>query len=327
MTAKGNESRADYFSLVDHHPIQMATLLGMVAVIAGALFWGMLPLLEVSFSEYLLGEVINDGTDVQYLIDQKSESRETDYFTYWAIDIYKNTSNEARYWVNPLISLFMPCVFIGILGALIISSLLPMSTGYVKQKIERIIAGFLDEITLRTYGFHSAKERKHIADQILKADLRDLHDFEREWDMSLQDLVAMHRGLKWTQSSSGYQLTHFMDGFRIYMRFYFTQNYSNIILGLVYVGAAVLIIIIGLRGLKFIPATEPSLVFFSLGLEFSLLILYAITIMFSREEEESKSTHGEVSMHGGSGNRVTTFASQKEAENLLNMFIKKKKLD
>lgn len=323
---KEADKRAEYFSLVEHHPIQKASLLALIFIIAIGIFLAILPVLELSFSDYLLGEVISDGSEVQYLIDERSESRETDYLSYWAIDIYKGSSNEARYWVNPFLSIFIPCLFFGIVLGLALSAILPMSIGYVRQKIERIVAGFLDEVTLKAFGFHSAKERQHIADKILNADLRDLHDYEREWNESLQDLIAMHKGLKWINASWAYKLSHFMDGFRIYMRFYFTQNYSNLILGLVYLGAAVLIIIIGLRGLKFIPATEPSLVFFSLGLEFSLLILYAITIMFSRDDEEQTHKHKESPGAAAlSARGVTDFSSQKEAENLLNMFIKKRK--
>jgi hypothetical protein len=104
------------------------------------------------------------------------------------------------------------------------------------------------------------------------------------------------------------------------MKFYVTKKYANFILGLVYFGAAVLIIIIGLRGLKFIPAQEPSLVFFSLGLEFCLLVTYAITLMFGKDENENESYSSEEL----SSDRVLLgreFSSGKETEELLKMFI------
>jgi hypothetical protein len=88
---------------------------------------------------------------------------------------------------------------------------------------------------------------------------------------------------------------------------------------MVYVGAAVLIVIIGLRGLKFIPATEPSLVFFALGLEFSLLITYAITLMYSKPDEvidlKVNQTNNEVIALG------KEFSEAKELESLLRVFI------
>ena len=73
---------------------------------------------------------------------------------------------------------------------------------------------------------------------------------------------------------------------KFYMREYFTNRYSNAILGLVYMGAAVLIIVIGIRGLKFLPATDPSVVLGALGLEFMLLITYAVVLMSGRTDED-----------------------------------------
>ena len=104
------------------------------------------------------------------------------------------------------------------------------------------------------------------------------------------------------------------------MKFYVTKKYSNFILGLVYFGAAILIIIIGLRGLKFIPAQEPSLVFFSLGLEFCLLVTYAITLMFGKDDNEVAN----IDLEKGSSDRLLLgreFSSGKETEELLKMFI------
>jgi hypothetical protein len=83
------------------------------------------------------------------------------------------------------------------------------------------------------------------------------------------------------------------------MREYFTDRYSNAILGLVYIGAAILIIVIGIRGLKFLPATDPSVVLGALGLEFMLLITYAVVLMYGRTEEPSHAagaTHGDSSI-------------------------------
>ena len=89
-------------------------------------------------------------------------------------------------------------------------------------------------------------------------------------------------------------------------------------------GAAFLIIIIGLRGLKFIPSTQPSLVFFALGLEFNMLFTYAFTLMFSRQEDESKDT-----LSGNSKHEMemlsNQFGSDKQVERLLRVFIKSTK--
>jgi hypothetical protein len=106
----------------------------------------------------------------------------------------------------------------------------------------------------------------------------------------------------------------------MYMRFYFSVKYSNTILGFVYIGAGVLIIIIGLRGLKFIPQTQPSLVIFALGLEFSLLITYAFTLMYTKQEEES-TDHQPQQLQQDNALLTNNLGNMKEIENLLKVFI------
>lgn len=74
-------------------------------------------------------------------------------------------------------------------------------------------------------------------------------------------------------------------GLRLYLAHHFSEKYSNNVTGLAYAGAAVLIIAVGIRGLKFIPANKPSLILFAILLEFTLLSLMAITIFYTEEEE------------------------------------------
>ena len=97
---------------------------------------------------------------------------------------------------------------------------------------------------------------------------------------------------------------------------------------MVYIGAAVLIIIIGMRGLKFIPSSQPSVIFFSLGLEFSVLVTYAFTVMYSRSDsefEQEKSNKFEMKQNTFS----LDLGNSKEVENLLRAFIRtpKKQLE
>ena len=72
---------------------------------------------------------------------------------------------------------------------------------------------------------------------------------------------------------------------RLYMSHHFTEGYSNTVTGLAYFGAAILIIIIGIRGLKFIPATRPSLILGAIFLEGAMLALMAFTLLYTQEEE------------------------------------------
>lgn len=78
-----------------------------------------------------------------------------------------------------------------------------------------------------------------------------------------------------------------LGGMATYMRFHFTEEYSNVVTGMAYGGAAFLIFVVGIRGLKFIPATKPSFILFALGIEFSMLVLLAITMIFTVEEERT----------------------------------------
>lgn len=74
-------------------------------------------------------------------------------------------------------------------------------------------------------------------------------------------------------------------GFRLYMAHHFSEKYSNTVTGLAYGGAAVLIVAVGIRGLKFIPASKPSFILFAIFLEFTMLSLMAITLIYTEGEE------------------------------------------
>jgi hypothetical protein len=79
----------------------------------------------------------------------------------------------------------------------------------------------------------------------------------------------------------------FMSGIATYMKFHFAEHYANTVQGLAYAGAAFLIIMIGIRGLKFIPAEQPSPILMALGVEFSLLSLLALSLLYTEEEERT----------------------------------------
>jgi hypothetical protein len=72
-----------------------------------------------------------------------------------------------------------------------------------------------------------------------------------------------------------------------YMRFHFTEEYSNVVTGMAYGGAAFLIFVVGIRGLKFISKEHPSFILFALGIEFAMLVLLATTMIFTVEEERT----------------------------------------
>jgi hypothetical protein len=96
----------------------------------------------------------------------------------------------------------------------------------------------------------------------------------------LSEIADTRDGLAWKRN-------HFLigAGLRLYLAHHFSEKYSNNVTGMAYAGAAVLIIAVGIRGLKFIPPSRPSFIFFAILLEFTLLSLMAITIFYTEEEE------------------------------------------
>ena len=89
------------------------------------------------------------------------------------------------------------------------------------------------------------------------------------------------------RAARDYQKFHLriFPGLRLYMVHHFSHKYSNIVTGFAYGGAAFLIIAVGIRGLKFIPATRPSLIFFAILMEFTMLSLLAVVLFYTEGEE------------------------------------------
>lgn len=312
-----------YFDLAEHSSTQKLLFVavfiaGVVLVFLGAF----LPLMEFLFRVYLEGIVYNKtGEILQDVIDPK-KTKTMNYITLWAIDIYKKTPQETRYWFEPITSLLIPSLIFGVGAAIYSTTLLNPKFGFMRQKIEREIANFISKIAY-SENEHYSDDPTEIEDRIISANLRELYTLSEKWKINVEDLKALRRALIWKNSNIITQILKINDGLTMYMRYYFTVKYGNAVLGLVYMGAAVLIIIIGLRGLKFIPSTQPSLVFFALGLEFSLLITYAFTLMYGKQDEET----GTLTTSTESDHLELFSASKpvnsKEAENLLRLFMKK----
>ncbi len=320
---KSIKTTKEYFELTEHNSRQIL-IFSIITIFWVVIFLELLlPLMHYFFSSFLKGVVYNKtGEVLQYSVEDSDTKAITSYLFSWAIDLNKGTSLVARYWFNPFLTLILQSTLFAFGISALITSILPRSVGYMHQKIEREIASLIDKIAFIKFGYHSENRHSEVIDDILHADLIHLQTYVDEFKMPLDDIKILHKAIKWDSSSLLYRIFHVNDGIRMYMRFYFTVRYNNTILGLVYMGAAVLIIIIGLRGLKFIPPTEPSLVLFALGLEFTLLIIYAIVMIYSRQEDEftpeQATSHNEVLMLG------KDFGSSKEIENLLRVFINKK---
>lgn len=99
-------------------------------------------------------------------------------------------------------------------------------------------------------------------------------------DFVLKEIDDTRGGIEWSHNRG-----KFLAGLRLYMSHHFTEKYSNNVTGMAYFGAAILIVIIGVRGLKFIPPTRPSLILASISLEGSMLALLAFGLIYTEEEE------------------------------------------
>jgi hypothetical protein len=99
-------------------------------------------------------------------------------------------------------------------------------------------------------------------------------------DFIVKEIEDTKDGLIWRKNH-----LLFLKGLRLYMAHHFTEKYSNNVTGMAYGGAGFLIVAIGIRGLKFIPATKPSFIMLAIFLEFTMLFLLAVTLFYTEEEE------------------------------------------
>jgi len=99
-------------------------------------------------------------------------------------------------------------------------------------------------------------------------------------DFVVTEVIDTKNALEWRSN-------HFKmgKGFKLYMAHHFTEQFSNNVTGMAYGGAAVLIVGVGIRGLKFIPADRPSVILFVIFLEFTMLVLLAVTMFYTENEE------------------------------------------
>lgn len=311
----------NYFDLIEHNKIQLIVFFLLFLIFLVGIFYITINVAESIIGDYLSGTIYNDGKILAFNKETPNVELQTSYYKNWAIDIYEKTPQESRYWISPILSFVIPSALIAFALAAIVSALIPQGIGFIRQKIEREIINALDKISYKKNGTHSYDGNDELANELMSANMRDLHSYVTEYGISLEDLKALNRGLLWLNGSFVYKFFNLHHGFTIYLRFYFAEKYTNSVMGLVYMGAAFLIIIIGMRGLKFIPSTQPSLVLFALGLEFSMLVVYAVTLMFSKEEDslnEKKQSSPEENVF-----LSKDFGNTREVEKLLRMFLKK----
>lgn len=315
------KTNKSFLELSEHDFQQRIVFIALLILSGGVFFVFLLPLTEILIQNFLSGEVRNSGEMVEYSLQQALPLIETSYYFHWAVDLYVKTPDWARYWFNPTLALVLPSILFGAFFAITITILLPENIGFMSRKIEREIISVVHRYSYLRCGYYSKKEEDLLSSEIINTSLRELNEMAEELGIPLEDLKILKKALIWRNSRFIGRLLKINDGFRMYMRMHFTVKYSNTVLGMVYIGAAVLIVIIGLRGLKLVPSTQPSIILFALSLEFCFLILYAITVIYSKEEDESdKDSHQKPKIEQSLSNG--SLGSAKEIERMLRVFLK-----
>jgi len=208
-----------------------------------------------------------------------------------------------------LISMFMP-IGIGYMSALFYGQIyatevkLRLQTGFTNRIIDLLV---MPDEQFRNVDSNEARSAfRTIWDRTVTEDLASAHTMQtfddiyydevdnvvfrneiiykriKEFysDFLLKEIEDTKAGIRWADNH-----LLFFNGLTLYMSHHFCEKYQNTVTGMAYGGAAFLIVFIGIRGLKFIPADKPSFIFLAIILEFSMLMLMAITLLFTEGEE------------------------------------------
>ncbi len=276
MADAGNTTREEYVRLTEHSPVQLVIFTALTLSSGIWVFlYVALPFLDLFFAEFLDAEIVRGSGFSEYLT--------------WEVAVTEaHTADTRDIIINPLLAFIPFCASFGLAVAFYVTAMLPPKYGYVYQKIQREIVNSLDKVARIIYHENVETEHREVEKRLIELDIRHIHELAAIHNISFDELKTLRRALIWRKLSGIRKMLNAHDGIRLYMRNYFTIEYGNGMLGIVYIGAAVLIIVIGLRGLKFIPASAPSVVVFALNLEFILLLAYAVTVIYTKEEEQAK---------------------------------------
>lgn len=180
--------------------------------------------------------------------------------------------------IQPWVTFGIFSVFFGFIMATVITSLLPRQIGYMSNKIEREIDNTINRIDEQTGDKISRDEIERITSPNSKDDLSPI---EKQFGpVIISEIEDVRNARRWKKNK-----LLVTKGLRLYMTRHFSEKYSNNVQGFAYGGAALLIVIIGIRGLKFIPPTQPSILLAAITLEFTMLVLLAVTLFYTEEEQ------------------------------------------
>jgi hypothetical protein len=253
-------------------------------------------------------------------------------------------NGQTLYFVNPYYA-FMPLhIFLAGVVAFLVSMFLPKGSsiawvrGKVLREFERV--GFLLEKQFDAHDVDLAAILGVNSDQ--REHLLRFTTLPQVVINEIDDYIAIR---SWVEGKSGNPLTPI----KFYFRYRISAAYGNLIQGLVSGGAAILIFVIGLRGLKLIPQEEPSLILMALSIEFILLIVLMFTFAGSAQEERldrvvkeleaeqrdaikhqtdtlhevlGGNRHGGGEGGGGSSDSIADYEEQRLLDEILSMMIK-----
>jgi hypothetical protein len=186
---------------------------------------------------------------------------------------------ENQFIINPVLSFFPFDILFGFTFAVIVGFIIRLP--FFRDRVYHTVIDLKKRLMLQLSA--SAEEVESILRNDPENNARLL---ARRDDINLD---SVHAEISAVNSAQAY-LTgkgSWLSGMATYMRFHFTEEYSNTVTGMAYGGAAFLIFVVGIRGLKFISANRPSFVLFALGVEFTMLVLLATTMIFTVEEERT----------------------------------------
>jgi hypothetical protein len=197
-----------------------------------------------------------------------------------ALREYTMNNEQTVYFINPYIAIFPMHIFLAGLIAFLVSMYLPAGSrlAWIRSKLMREYerVGSLLEKQFDAHGVEFGrmfKMSRYEREQLLR-----FTTLPQVVVMEVEDYISLKRYVE-------KQSRNFLIPVLFYFRYRISAAYGNLIQGLVSGGAAILIFVIGLRGLKLIPQEEPSLILMALSIEFILLIVLMITFAGSAQEE------------------------------------------
>lgn len=215
---------------------------------------------------------------------------------------------EAQFFLNPILSFIAFDLFFGFGVAVIIGFAVRLP--FFKQRVMHTVSDVKKRLMLQ---LSATKEE---VESIIRNDPdNNTRLLARRDDINIEsvqnELEAINSAQRYLDGKGSP-----LQGLAMYMKFHFVENYANNVQGLAYAGAAFLIIVVGVRGLKFIPAVKPSPILFALGVEFTMLCLLAITMLYTEEEERTDRILKQMvdAVKGGKGQKAVAQMVEQEQQ-------------